>query len=51
MELIQQTAGYLSNEEKALRCLGYFFGDEILLFSYVGMIMNHYKDPYETTSV
>ncbi len=35
---------HMSNEQRAPGCLGYI-GDEILP-SYVGIIINHYKDPY-----
>ena len=34
----------MSNEKRAPACLGYI-GDEILP-SYMGIIINHYKDPY-----
>ncbi len=38
--------GHLSNEKNP-SCLGYI-GDEIL-HSYMGIILNHCKDPYQTT--
>ena len=39
----------MSNEKRAAGWLGYI-GDEILP-SYIGIIINHYKDPYEPTSI
>ena len=39
----------MSNEKRAPGCLGYI-RDEILP-SYIGIIMNLCKDPYETTRI
>ena len=40
---------HLSNEKRAPSCLRYT-GDEILP-GCVGILINHYKDPYETISI
>ena len=40
---------HLSSEKRAPCCLGYM-EDEILP-SYVGIVINHYQDPYETTRI
>ena len=39
-----QDLNHLSNEKRAPGCLGYLRDDE--LPSYIGIIINHYKDPY-----
>ena len=40
----------MSNEQNPRLFVGYFVGDEILPI-YVGIIVNRYKDPCETTSI
>ncbi len=42
--VFKELTAHLSNEKRAPGLLGYI-GDEILP-SYIGIIINHYKDPY-----
>ena len=39
----------MSNEKRAPGCLGDLLG--IILPSYIGIIIGHYKDPYSPTSI
>ena len=46
---MQNSLAYMSNEQRVPGCLDYI-GDEHLP-SYMGIIMNHDKDPYKPTSI
>ena len=41
---------HLSNEKNP-GCLGYIGDDMLPSYGYVGIIINHYNDPYEPTSI
>lgn len=52
--LVHFLASYLLVEQWTFRapgCLGDFFGGIEKLPSYIGIIIDHYKDPYEPTRI